>query len=267
MKIKHFAWCLALVVGLWTGVAQAAVKGEVVTYTIAGEEYTSYLARDTAVSGKQPGIIVVHEWWGHDEYARKRADMLAARGYTALALDMYGTGKLATHPKDAGSFAKEALATAERAQTRFRAAYQLLQKQEGVDADKTAAIGYCFGGKVVLNMARAGMDLKGVVSFHGNLTPLPGLMASPGKVKARVRAFSGADDPFVKPATIKAFKAEMESAGVDYNFVNYPGTVHSFTSPVATARGKKLGLPLAYNAKADGDSWRQTMDFFDEIFK
>ena len=264
--MNRFAlWIAAMALTLTAGTVQAAVKGEVVKYTVDGQEFTGYIAHDTSIGGKRPGVVVVHEWWGHDDYARKRADMLAARGYTAIALDMYGTGKLADHPKTAGGFMKEAIASADRMQARFRAAYDKLKGHATVDASKTAAIGYCFGGKVVLDMARLGVDLDGVVSYHGNLTPVA--KAEAGKVKAKVRVFNGADDGFVKKASIDAFQAEMKAAGVDYKFVNYPGAVHSFTSPTADARGAKFKLPLRYNAHADGDSWRQTMDFFDEIFK
>jgi len=263
--IVQAALGVALLLGLGAGVAEAAVKSEKVIYKIGDQEFTGHLAYDDSIADRRPGVIVVHEWWGHDAYARQRADMLAARGYTALALDMYGTGKLAEHPKDAKSFMMEAVKSADTMQARFRAAYDVLKGHNTVDASKTAAIGFCFGGKVVLDMARAGVDLDGVVSYHGNLTP--GVKPRPGGIKAKVRAFNGADDPFVKQESIDAFKAEMETAGADYEFVNYPGAVHSFTSPGATAKGQKFKLPLAYNAKADGDSWRQTMHFFDTIFK
>ncbi len=263
--LKMLAIGAALIGVAAAGSAQAAVKGEVVKYSVDGQEFTSYIAHDDAISGKRPGVVVVHEWWGHDAYARKRAELLAARGYTAIALDMYGTGKQADHPKTAGAFMKEAIANADRMRSRFQAAYIELLQHATVDPDKTAAIGYCFGGKVVLDMARLGVDLDGVVSFHGNLTPIE--KAKAGVTKAKVRVFNGADDKFVKPESISALRAEMARAGVDYKIVNYPGVVHSFTSPAATARGKKFKLPLAYNAKADGDSWRQTMNFFDEIFR
>ncbi len=263
--IKTTAVAALLVAGFACGGADAAVKGEKVTYSVGGKEFTGYLAYDDALGGKRPGVVVVHEWWGHDAYARKRAELLAANGYTAIALDMYGTGKHAEHPKDAKSFMMEALKSADQMQARFRAAYDLLKGHNTVDATKTAAIGYCFGGKVVLDMARMGVDLKGVASFHGNLTP--SVKAERGVIKAKVRAFSGADDKFIKPEQISAFRAEMARAGADYEFVNYPGAVHSFTNPGATARGKKFGMPLAYNAQADGDSWRRTMAFFEEIFR
>lgn len=265
LKLTTTFCAAALLAAVAAGTAEAKVKGEVVKYTIGGEEFTSYIAYDDAIAGKRPGVVVVHEWWGHDAYARQRAELLAARGYTAIALDMYGTGKQADHPKDAGAFMKEAIANADRMRARFRAAYRHLKRHDTVDPAKTAAIGYCFGGKVVLDMARLGEDLKGVVSFHGNLTPIE--KAQRGVSKAAVRVFNGADDKFVPQASISALRAEMARAGVDYEIVQYPGAVHSFTNPGATERGKKFNMPLAYNAQADGDSWRQTMNFFDEIFK
>ncbi len=262
---KFTAAAAMLAAGLACGGADAAVKGTKVTYSVDGKEFTGYLAVDTAIAGKRPGVVVVHEWWGHDAYARRRAELLAANGYTAIALDMYGTGKHAEHPKDAKAFMMEAVKSADAMQARFRAAYDLLKSQDSVDGSKMAAIGYCFGGKVVLDMARMGVDLKGVVSFHGNLTPA--VKAKRGVIKAKVRAFNGGADGFVSPESISSFRAEMARAGADYEFVSYPGVVHSFTNPGATERGKKFKMPLAYDAHADGDSWQKTMVFFEDIFK
>lgn len=254
-----------VVIGLNCGGVDAAIKSEKVTYKVGERELTGHLVYDDARTGKRPGVIVVHEWWGHDAYARSRADMLAAEGYTAFALDMYGTGRLADHPKDAGAFAGEVVKNKGVMHARFRAAYDLLKQHKTVDASKTAAIGYCFGGNVVLDMARAGVDLDGVVGFHASMTQT--IEAKPGGVKAKVRVFNGADDPFVKPEKLKVFKEGMKAAGADFKYVAYPGVVHSFTSPGATERGKKFKLPLKYDAKADQDSWGQTLDFFQQIFK
>lgn len=263
--LEAAALAVLVLIGLSAAEALAEVVTEEITYTIEDQEFTGYMAWDDAIKGERPGVIVVHEWWGHNPYARKRAEMLAELGYTAFALDMYGTGKLASHPGDAKSFMMESIETADRVADRFAAAFILLRNHATTDPEKTAAIGYCFGGMVVLNAARMGFDLDGVVSFHGNLSALE--TAEPGFVRASVRAFNGADDPFVSADAIAAFKAEMESAGVDYEFTNYPGAVHSFTNPGATAIGEQFELPLAYNAKADGDSWMQTQHFFNEIFK
>jgi len=243
----------------------AEVQGTEVSYQASGTTLKGYLATDPALKGPRPGILVVHEWWGHNDYARKRARMLAELGYTALAVDMYGDGKQAAHPEDAGKFAGEVRKNAAMAKARFLAAMKLLQSQPGVQADKVAAIGYCFGGGVVLEMARRGVDLAGVASFHGSLgTAQP---AQKGAVKAKVLVMNGDADPFVKPEQIAAFKQEMQAAGVDFEFIGYPGAKHAFTNPGADTYGQKFNLPLAYNAEADRASWLKMQDFFKHIFQ
>lgn len=244
---------------------QARVVTKVVHYQGGNTKLTGFMAYDTKFKGKRPGVLVVHEWWGQNAYARKRAMMLAKLGYVAFALDMYGNGKTASHPKDAGKFAGMVRNDMPLARARFLAALDRLKANPHTEKDKIAAIGYCFGGGIVLQMARQGIDLKGVASFHGSLaTKEP---AKPGQVKARVMVFNGEADPFTTPAQIAAFKQEMQHAGVHYEFVNYPGAKHSFTNPDATALGKKFDLPLAYNARADKDSWAKLQIFFKEIFK
>lgn len=241
----------------------AAVVGKEVSYHAGDILLKGYLATDTAIQGKRPGILVVHEWWGLNTYARKRADMLAALGYTALAVDMYGDGKTADHPDDAGKFAGAVGRDPALMKTRFMAALDFLKRQPGVDAARIAAIGYCFGGGVVLEMARQGVDIDGVVSFHGSLgktTP------EKGAVRARVLVLNGAADPFVTTEQIAAFKAEMDAAGANYTFVNYPGARHSFTNPEADVFGERFDLPLAYDANADAASWQAMQDLFVEIF-
>jgi dienelactone hydrolase len=245
--------------------AHATVQGKEVTYHANGTALKGYIAYDDAVQGKRPGILVVHEWWGHNEYARKRARMLAEQGYTALALDMYGNGKQAHHPDDAGKFASELSKNAPLARARFEAALNLLKRQKTVDADNIGAIGYCFGGTVVLEMARAGEPLKVVESFHGGLsTEHP---AEPGKVHARIASFTGEDDPMIPAAHVAAFRQEMDHAGVTYKAVTYPGAKHAFSNPEADGYGKQFNLPLAYNAAADKDSWTQGLAFLAETFK
>ncbi|MCB1761357.1 MAG: dienelactone hydrolase family protein [Gammaproteobacteria bacterium] len=235
----------------------AEVVGEAVEYTQGELTFKGYLAYDDAVEGPQPGILVVHEWWGHNEYARKRARMLAEAGYTALAVDMYGDGKRADHPKDAGRFAGEVRQNMSEATARFVAAKRLLQSHRTVSPDEISAIGYCFGGGVVLEMARRGVDLDLVGSFHGSLgTDSP---AEAGSIKARVMVYNGADDPFVKPEQIEAFKTEMTAAEVNFQFTNYPGAKHSFTNSDADTFGEKFKLPLAYNRDADQSSWDSLM--------
>lgn len=250
---------------LGASVAQAKVVGEEVTYTADGVTMKGFLAYDRDIKGKRPGVLVVHEWWGHNEYARKRALLLAGMGYTALAVDMYGDGKTADHPDDAGKFASEVSKNLPVAKARFLAAMKTLAKHRTVAPGQIAAIGYCFGGGVVLNMAREGVDVKGVASFHGSLAPAAG-PAEKGKMKAKVAVFTGEDDPMITKDQVEAFSKEMEAAGVDYRLVSYPGVKHSFTNPAADELGKKFKLSLAYNAAADKDSWSQLGDFLEGIF-
>lgn len=245
--------------------APAAVQGREVTYRADGTELKGYLAYDDSVESKRPGILVVHEWWGLNDYSRGRARMLAELGYTALAVDMYGGGKTAAHPEEAGSFAGELRKNLPLAKMRFLAALEQLKEHPTVDAEKVAAIGYCFGGGVVLEMARSGVDLDGVVSFHGNLTT--DNPAKPGEVEAKVLVLNGAEDRFVTAEQIERFKAEMEAAGVDYRFISYPGARHGFTNPRADENGQKFNMPLAYDPESDRKSWQAMREFLAGIFR
>ena len=253
-----------LMVSVLSSLSYATVQGKEVQYSAEGVTLKGYLAYDDAVLGKRPGVLVVHEWWGHNDYARKRARMLAELGYVALAVDMYGDGKQADHPDDAGKFAGEVAQNMPVAKVRFLSALNFLKNDPTVDADKIAAIGYCFGGGIVLNMARMGVDLKGVVSFHGSLgTENP---AQLGTVQARVLVCHGSGDNFITPEQIEDFKKEMEAAGVDYKFIAYEGAVHSFTNPDADRYAKEFGLGVGYNAAADQRSWADMRSFFKKIF-
>jgi dienelactone hydrolase len=267
MKRQFSILALAMFIVTATGLtsAEAKIIGKNVDYSAQGVVLKGYVAYDDKIQGKRPGILVVHEWWGLNDYTRKRARMLAGLGYTALAVDMYGDGKQAMHPDDAKAFSSAVMKDFDAAKARFLAAMELLKKQPTVDADQIAAIGYCFGGGVVLNMARQGVDLKGVVSFHGSLAAVK--PAQPGEVKAKILVLNGADDKFVPTEQIDAFKKEMTEAKVDFQFINYPGSVHAFTNPEATKLGKKFNLPLAYNAKADKESWKEMKKFFDANLK
>lgn len=239
--------------------------GEEVQYATDTTNMIGYLAYDENNTEKKPGILVVHEWWGHNDYARKRADMLAEMGYVALAVDMYGDGQTADHPDDAGQFAMSVMSNFETAKARFTAAMKTLQDNPRVDAEQIGAIGYCFGGGVVLAMANTGIDLDAVASFHGSLG-MP-VMPEKGKVKAKILVANGADDPFVTEEQIAAYKAAMDEAEADYQFINYEGAKHSFTSKEADANGEKFGLPLAYNAAADEQSWAAMQALFERAFK
>lgn len=256
---------LILLMLLFNPCLHAAIREETVDYR-AGEEtrLKGYLVWDDAKGTSQPGVLVVHEWWGLNDYARQRAHKLAELGYTALAVDMYGDGKNTLHPEEASAFMKSVADHADLAKQRFLAAKSFLEKQTTVDARRIAAIGYCFGGSTVLNMARQGVDLKAVVSFHGNLvTNTP---AAKGEVKARVLVANGADDSFITKESITSFEKEMTDAGANYRIVNYPGAKHSFTNPDADHLGKVNNIPLAYNAEADRKSWQAMQDLFQAVF-
>ena len=242
----------------------ADIKTENVTYSAGGTTLKGFLAHDKARSGPRPGVLVVHEWWGVDDHIRDRARKLAALGYTALAVDMYGGGKTASTPQDAGTLMNGVLADMDEGVARFRAGRKLLAAHASVDASRLAAIGYCFGGAVVLHAARIGMDLAGVVSFHGSL----GSMHKPGKgdVRARVLVCHGGADQFVSAEDVTNFKQEMDASAANYRFVVYDGALHGFANPQATANGEKFGLPLKYDAGADERSWHDMQAFFNEIF-
>jgi dienelactone hydrolase len=244
--------------------SQAAVVGKEVSYQDGDTLLKGYLAYDDAVQGKRPGILVVHEWWGQNAYARQRAEGLAKLGYTALAVDMYGEGKTADHPDAAGKFAGAVRQNLPLMKARFLAAREFLNHQPTVNPEKNAAIGYCFGGSVVLEMAIEGVDLAAAASFHGSL----GGLSIPRKdaVKARILVANGVDDPFVTAEQITAFKAMMDAAGASYTFISYPGASHSFTNPGADQLGEHFHLPLAYNAAADAASWQALERFLRNVF-
>ncbi len=263
--LKMFVGAIFVVMVFNITSAHAKIVGKTVEYTADGTVMKGYLAYNDKIEGKRPGILVVHEWWGLNDYTRRRARMLAELGYTALALDMYGEGKQATHPDDAGKFATEVMKNFDMGKARFLAGEDLLKKQPTVDPGRIAAIGYCFGGGVVLNIARQGADLKGVVTFHGSLMAVK--PAEPGTIKGKLLVLHGGDDKFTTPEQIESFKQEMTRAGADYKFIVYPGAMHAFTNPDATAYGKKFKIPLAYNKKADKESWAEMKKFLEETLK
>jgi dienelactone hydrolase len=252
-----------IIAGLSDAVSE--VTGRQVEYRGDNIIMKGYLASDGKIQVKRPGVLVVHEWWGLNAYARKRARMLADLGYVALAVDMYGEGKQAEHPDDASKFSSEIMNNFEGAKARFQAALNFLKSRPDVDPDRIAAIGYCFGGGVVLNMARQGIDLKAVASFHGGLAAVK--PAQPGSVKAKIIVFNGADDTFVPAEQIEAFKKEMTSAGADFRFISYPGAIHSFTNPDADAYAKKFHIKVGYNKEADRKSWDELKKFLHETLE
>jgi len=257
---------LILVSGVVTGVnGEPKVQGTTAEYSAQGVAMKGYLAYDESVKAKRAGVLVVPEWWGLNDYARRRARMLAELGYTALAVDMYGEGKMVTTPDEAGKLSLEAMKNFEVTKARFMAALDFLKGQPMVDPNHIAAIGYCFGGGVVLNMARQGVDLNGVVSFHGGLNTVK--PAQPSNIRAKLLVLNGGADKFITPEQIEAFKQEMKAAGAKFQFISYPGALHSFTNPEATELGKKFNMPIAYDPQADKESWDEMKRFFGVIFQ
>jgi dienelactone hydrolase len=248
--------------GLAAADTEAKVVNKTVEYEHEGTVLEGYLAWDDAVTGPRPGILIVHQWMGLSDNERMRADMLAELGYVALAADVYGQGVRPANQEEARQQAGKYYGDRQLFRGRIAAGLAELRRQALVDDTRLAAIGYCFGGGGVLELARSGADLAGVVSFHGGLaTTLP---AAAGDVKAKVLVCHGAIDPHVSPEDVHAFLEEMEAAGVDYQLIMYAHAVHAFTQKNA---GDDPSRGVAYNAAADRRSWQAMQDFFAEIFE
>jgi dienelactone hydrolase len=248
-----------------TATANAGIHTEAVQYSSGGVQLTGFLAYDDAVKGKRPGILVVHEWWGHNKHAQNRARKLAELGYTAFALDMYGSGKLAEHPKKAGEFMSAAFKNWEASQAKFKEAKKILQAHKTVYAENIGAIGFCFGGAVSIRMARGGESLKGVVAFHSALPDQPKLAKD--QMNAAILVINGAEDAFLKSDTVAAFAKEMMDANVDFTYMSLKGVRHSYTNPQADEFSKKFNLPaLKYDQAADQQSWKAMHRFFQRVF-
>ena len=240
------------------------LKEEIVSYKLDSSSRTNFVVYDEKIEGKRPAVLVIHEWWGLNDYAKMRARELAKLGYIAMAVDMYGDGKMGDDPDAAGKLATPFYMKPEIAKPIFDAALEKLKGFSQTDATKVAAIGYCFGGAQVINLAKMGEDLKGVVSFHGNLAVM-----SPNKdlLKAQVLVCHGGADPFVPQTEVDLFKKQMDSVGAKYTFRVYEGATHAFTNPNATAMGEKFKMPIKYDAAADSASWKDMKDFFQQIFQ
>ena len=243
---------------------QVQLKEENVSYKADTINANGFVVYDENNKDKRPAILVVHEWWGMNDYAKSRARQLAALGYVAFAVDMYGNGKTADNPTDAGGLATPFYKDPSLAKTRLDAAIELLKQNPMVDTNKIAAIGYCFGGFVVLNAAKQGADLAGIVSFHGNLS---GVQPDKNLLKSKVLVCHGAVDPFVSKEEVASFRKGMDSIGANYTFIAYDSAVHAFTNPMATEMGKKFNIPVAYNEAADKKSWEDMKAFFIELFR
>lgn len=262
---KSFASLLISASLFFSPLSFAQVQTTDISYTYDGTKMKGYIAYDDNIKGKRPAVLVVHEWWGHNDFARKKAEMLAKAGYTAMAIDMYGDGKKAEHPKDAKAFATAIFKNMDTAEARFTAAMDILKKHDTVTADSISAIGYCFGGGIVLNMIRRGVDLDVAASFHGSLkTPMP---AEEESLKGMdVLVFNGAADPMVKKEDVTAIVNEMSDAKTSFTLVNYPDVLHAFTNPDADKFATKFKMPLKYDKEADEHSWAVLLETLNQKY-
>lgn len=243
--------------------AAPSVKEEAVSYSAGQTSLKGFVAYDEAKKGARPIVLVVPEWWGVTDYPRMRAKKLAELGYFAMAVDMYGDGKIAANPKEAQDAAGAFYTNPHMGKERMDAALAKAKSFAQADTNQVIAIGYCFGGSMVLNYAKLGAPVLGVVSFHGGLQGVP-----PQKgTKAQFLVCHGGADSFVPQPQVDAFKKSMDSAGVAYTFKVYPGATHAFTNPAATEVGKKFSMPISYNGAADTASWNDMKAFFQKILK
>lgn len=253
------AGLLTLILG--ANMATAAIKTETISYTYNGVNLKGTLAYDDAQSGKRPAVMIVHEWWGLNDYVKKRATMLAELGYVAFAADMFGDAKTTDHPEDAGKMMSAVQKNVAEWRGRAEAGLQVLRGNPHVDPDRLAVIGYCFGGATALQLALSGADVKAAVSFHGSLPKITANDAK--KIKAKVLICHGAMDKFISEETAQKFREALDAGGVNYEMCYYGGAVHGFTVPGSEARH----IPgIGHNADADRRSWASMKRLFDEVF-
>lgn len=247
-----------------TSNAISHIKGIPVSYSDGNLTMNGFIAYDSTSEAARPVVLVIPEWWGVTDYTRSRASKLAALGYFAMTVDMYGNGAVADDPATAQKLSTPFYTNFNLGKGRIDAALAKAKTYQQADTSQVAAIGYCFGGAQVLNAVRLGENFKGVVSFHGNLVGAP---AVKDLLKAPILVCHGEDDQFVKTEEVAEFKKQMDSIGAVYTFKSYPGATHAFTNPGATEIGKKFNMPIAYNAAADTASWNEMKTFFKKIFK
>jgi dienelactone hydrolase len=252
----------ALAVIPFEGKSAPALREQNVTYTSEGVKMVGFVVYDDNFKGKRPAVLVVHEWWGLNEYTKMRARKLAELGYIAMAVDMFGDGKVANNPNEAQEFTKPFYGNPQLSKARFEAAVNKIKEFSETDEHNVLAIGYCFGGSVVLNAAKLGSDLKGVVSFHGGLSGVP---ADKKLLKAKILVCHGGADKFITEKDVNGFKHQMDSIGADYSFKVYANATHAFTNPEATEIGKKFSMPIEYNAEGDKASWNDMKSFFSKV--
>ena len=242
--------------------ANSNIKQENVTYKVGDKVYNGFVAYNENMKGKRPAVLVVHEWWGLTDYPKMRARKLAELGYIAMAVDLFGNGKIATNPTDAQTYTTPFYSNPQLAKSILDAAMVKLKEYKQTDPATVFAIGYCFGGAIVLNYAKLGGDLKAVVSFHGGLK---GVNPDKNLLKAKILVCNGGSDKFVSEADIATFKHQMDSIGATYTFKSYPGAIHAFSNPAATELGKKFNMAIAYNKDADLNSWNDMKIFFSTV--
>lgn len=239
------------------------VETQTLTYSANGERYTGYLARNGRLDGERPAVLVVHEWWGQTDYIRQRTEQLAALGYVALAVDMYGDARTATHPDEAGEFSQSVMSDWPGARRNLEAAIEALRGESGVDEARMAIVGYCFGGAVALNAALDGMAFDAAISFHGSPAQV---VESPSHFDGRVVIQNGLDDRMVEQSALASLMEAFESVETDATLVQYPDAMHAFTNPYVDAKAREFELPLAYNAAADAASWQVMLNVFNRAF-
>lgn len=240
------------------------IKEENISYTIGNKVYKGLVAYDENITGKRPAVLVVHEWWGLNDYPKMRAKKLAEAGYMAMAVDLFGDGKTASNPKEAQTLTAPFYTNPQMSKTLLDVALRKIKEFRQTDPENVFAIGYCFGGAAVLNAAKLGLNVKGVVSFHGGLKGVP---ADKKLLKAKILVCHGANDKSVSLNDVNLFKHQMDSIGADYKVIVYPNATHAFTNPASTENGKKFNMPIEYNEKADKDSWNDMKMFFTKLTK
>ncbi len=240
------------------------IKEEAVAYNLDSVNMNGFVAYDESIEGERPVVMIVHEWWGLNDYAKSRAKQLAGMGYLVMAVDLYGDGITAEDPETASKLSKPFYENPVMAKSHFDAALEKIKTYPQADTNRIAALGYCFGGGMVLNFARMGGDFKGVVSFHGNLL---GVAPKKELLKADILVCHGEDDKFVSAPEVKAFKRELDEITAAYTVRTYAGATHAFSNPAATEKGKKYDIPVAYNAAADTASFKEMELFLEKVFK
>ena len=262
--ILSFMTLIMITTGFAYGEKKAAsnIKEENVMYTVGNTVYKGFLAYDERLKGKRPAVLVVPEWWGLNDYPKMRVRMLAELGYVALAVDMFGDGKVAVNPTEAKAYTAPFYTDPKLSKTILDVALRKIKEYKQTDPSNIFAIGYCFGGAVVLNAAELGSNFKGVVSFHGGLNGVP---ANKDLLKAKILICHGAIDKFVTEKDVDKFKHQMDSIGATYTYIDYPNATHAFTNPAATETGKKFNMPIEYNKTADMNSWNDMKKFLHSL--